>query len=419
MSINATNKIDVKSSALTGQRVIKLTQNGEDIFLPVGLSALTPNGSSGTSNVKFGYWTEDGKFQELDLSGDSPVDSGSPVSVDAVTFKTGKDTPDYGGGTGGSDGDEGSEDAFYMATSLSGVLSEIEVTAGSVQSWMYDYPISLVGKYTIVDPGASGTDRKWVCNATTAGENQESAKVYLRTFDIWSGYDDNDNEIYEKRWGFTAYDNSDAESSLIYSDAYTGESPFSITGYETGMDTNGFVKPVFAPAVDEPPYGASAWNGKQMLWGEHPIYITYGGKLENSNGYWVRIDEGQPLSVESTWVNLNGKARIEISSKTDKWVYWWMYVQDDKGAEIPAYRAGGSSNQFMSDALIHPFRPEAALRHNSTDYMPVPTMIMANEGWYPSDSETVVLPIKKNAPAIGSIYNSDATVRIAAMYPAK
>lgn len=99
MSINDANKIDVKSSALAGQRVIKVINNGVAEYLPVGLSSLNPNGGAGDSTVKFGYWTADGKFQEVDLSGDAPVDSGEPVAVNAVMFDTGKDVPDYGGGT--------------------------------------------------------------------------------------------------------------------------------------------------------------------------------------------------------------------------------------------------------------------------------------------------------------------------------
>lgn len=45
--MNTNNKIDVKSKALTGQRVIKVTHNGEDMFLPVGLSSVNPNGGGG------------------------------------------------------------------------------------------------------------------------------------------------------------------------------------------------------------------------------------------------------------------------------------------------------------------------------------------------------------------------------------
>lgn len=56
-------------------------------------------GGAGDSTVKFGYWTADGQFQEVDLSGDSPVDSGEPIAVNAVMFNTGKEAPDYGGGS--------------------------------------------------------------------------------------------------------------------------------------------------------------------------------------------------------------------------------------------------------------------------------------------------------------------------------
>lgn len=55
----------------------------------------TMEASSGDSTVKFGYWTAEGKFQEIDLSGDSPVDIGEPVTVDAVMFATGKPSPEY------------------------------------------------------------------------------------------------------------------------------------------------------------------------------------------------------------------------------------------------------------------------------------------------------------------------------------
>lgn len=46
MSISEANKVSVKSSAKQGQRVVKLTQNGETTFLPVGLSSLNPNGGN-------------------------------------------------------------------------------------------------------------------------------------------------------------------------------------------------------------------------------------------------------------------------------------------------------------------------------------------------------------------------------------
>lgn len=40
--------------------------------------------------VQYGYYTEDGKFQQLDLSGDTPVEVGDPIDVDIVSFNTGR-----------------------------------------------------------------------------------------------------------------------------------------------------------------------------------------------------------------------------------------------------------------------------------------------------------------------------------------
>ena len=98
-----------------------------------------------------------------------------------------------------------------------------------------------------------------------------------------------------------------------------------------------------------------------------------------------------------------------------------MYSTDFIWNNAPSFRyeiTDGNSS-FDIGNIINPFSSSAVVKHQSSDFIPVPTMVMTNEGWYPAETETVGLPIKKNAPAIGSIYNSDATVRIAAMYPAK
>lgn len=44
MSISDSNKIDVKGKALTGQRVVKITNKGVTTYMPVGLSSTDPNG---------------------------------------------------------------------------------------------------------------------------------------------------------------------------------------------------------------------------------------------------------------------------------------------------------------------------------------------------------------------------------------
>ena len=79
-----------------------ITNDGETATVSVGY-VKTPqqfnlgSGGTGDSTVKFGYWTTDGKFQAVDLSGDTPVDSGEPIAVDAVMFKTGQPGPEYPG----------------------------------------------------------------------------------------------------------------------------------------------------------------------------------------------------------------------------------------------------------------------------------------------------------------------------------
>lgn len=84
-----------------------ITNDGETATVSVGY-VKTPQqfnlgggGGTGDSTVKFGYWTADGKFQAVDLSGDAPMDSGEPISVDAVMFKTGQPEPEYPGSGGG------------------------------------------------------------------------------------------------------------------------------------------------------------------------------------------------------------------------------------------------------------------------------------------------------------------------------
>lgn len=329
------------------------------------------------------------------------------------TMITGSLKPSSGGGG-----------SFYLATSFQGVLTEIEVTAGQVATYMEENPVSLVGKYTIVDPAARGTERKWVCNATTAVEGETvSTKVYLRAFDYIIGWDDEaGRDIYEKRWGFAGYDDSYSENAYIYSDSYTGESPFSVTAYEGGMDTDRIVvTPAFAPAVDNEPYGPTSWSGKRMVWGEHPIYISYGAKFDSANGYWIREDEGQPLSINTVFRNLNGKSWIQLDIIGSNWVAWRMYSTDYIWNNAPSFRyeiTDGNSS-FDIGNIINPFSSSAVVKSQSSDYKPVPTMAMANEGYYPSDSETTGLPIVMESPQVGSIYNEDATVRIGAMYPAK
>lgn len=80
----------------------------------ITIPGVTPS-SSGDSTVEFGILDTDGNFQPIDLSGDTPVDSGLPQGMSDLTmFNTGHDEPDYptSGGTGG-DSIGGSGIEFY------------------------------------------------------------------------------------------------------------------------------------------------------------------------------------------------------------------------------------------------------------------------------------------------------------------
>lgn len=50
-----------------------------------------------TADIVFGYWNEEGLFQAIDLSGESPVDVGLPLAVQPVVFDSGMPPPSYGG----------------------------------------------------------------------------------------------------------------------------------------------------------------------------------------------------------------------------------------------------------------------------------------------------------------------------------
>lgn len=133
------DKIKSKNTAVTG----KLSVQG----MIEAVNGITIGGA-GDSTVKFGYWTADGKFQEVDLSGDTPVDSGEPITVDAVTFKTGKPTPDYPT-TGGGGSMEfykcASINSDYHAVAIDGQDFDLDTSAGGSNPGAFGvyYPVDL------------------------------------------------------------------------------------------------------------------------------------------------------------------------------------------------------------------------------------------------------------------------------------
>lgn len=84
---------------------------------------ITVDNSGGDSTTReFGYWTEDGKFQALDLSGAAPVNSGEPIDLtgaEIYLYATGQNEPDYSQITTA----EASDIAIGKSAVLHGVLT--------------------------------------------------------------------------------------------------------------------------------------------------------------------------------------------------------------------------------------------------------------------------------------------------------
>lgn len=313
------------------------------------------------------------------------------------------------------------EATFYMATSYQGVLTEIRVTAGQVETW--NGVLSLVGTYTIVDPSAKGAERVWLCESTTASGDESTGKVYLRAFDYEIGWDDESGEsIYEPRWGFSGSNNSYTDSAYIYANATTNDTPFGVTGYTTGMDTSSMpVTPVLtSDTADTAPYGPAAWNGKKMTWTDDPIYATYGDEcLPACVGYWERQDSGE-ITINSTWVNPVSGAILRINDRLNEYRTWGIYWTLDyyNGAMGIVYTQAGYAF-IETGAIPSPFSKTFTAALGGV--MPQAILYGAtySKGFAPENNETTGLPIAQNVPQLGQIYNTDATIKISAMYPLK
>lgn len=124
-----------------------------------GIIIESTGGVDGTVS-EFGYWTEDGKFQKVDLSGDQPVNVGAAETVEdgaVFLFATGQAEPDYeitvpGGGGDGSlaiyrctEYDSGEAIPAYNNITVSGITSDSAAN----------------GAMTLLDRTTSGGNRLW------------------------------------------------------------------------------------------------------------------------------------------------------------------------------------------------------------------------------------------------------------------
>ena len=213
-------------------------------------------GGGEDGSVKFGYWTEEGKFQELDLSGNAPVDSGAPVSVDATIFATGQPIPEYGGAGAGIE--------FYECAS-------------------YTPKADAYTKYFITLDDAPQADvngtyvrTKWVDDETV----EETMWDDYIVASVWK----NENDYVFREdigWGEYSYSIEDANGNTVY---WLNDYPSQrLTNYSSSdwMDysTDDFTQLTFSDLqTEEIPAITEGWSGYKVL--------------QNSvTGAWSRTDD--------------------------------------------------------------------------------------------------------------------------------
>lgn len=324
------------------------------------------------------------------------------------------------------EGDRGSGDAFYLATSYQGVVQKITLSGLLIKDDM-DELYSLNGEYILLDESVKGKKRVWYCAATTpttynGTEYASTSEVCIGCYEVDAGWDDETGDtIYEYYWGICYGKDPSLWGTYYYCSDATLQSPMQATSWSVGERsiTTVLNNATLTPSMpDVAPYGPTAWNGKEMTWSDSSeIYLTYGDDcLPSCVGYWVRQDSGD-LTVNSTWVNPVSGAVIQIDSKTAGYPSWEIHAYLDYYKGVGKVYTQGNWNKEYG--IQSPFSSE----FNTALYSVMPQGKIygatGTDGWQPSDTETTGLEIKKNAPELGKVYNKDATVRIGAMYPAK
>lgn len=170
------NQFDTKMTALADAIKAKNSNAAAKLSIDGMITAVNEieQGGSGNADIQFGYINADGKFQSLDLSGNTPVDSGEPIAVDAVTFYTGKESPGYGGGSDGGEDDGSSDGAmeFYRCASVvqpkvpvgffvnHSKVTEVAPPDGWEGEPSYIYMSDI--EYVLYDKTATGANRLWI-----------------------------------------------------------------------------------------------------------------------------------------------------------------------------------------------------------------------------------------------------------------
>lgn len=313
--------------------------------------------------------------------------------------------------SGGSNG--GGETQFYICTGYDGVVEKIIVTSGLATDDVGE-PYSLIGEYTIVDPAAVGTDRRWYCPATTASEEYNSTAITLGCAEFESGWDDETGDIlYEKYWSFCYGTSVDEDSAWVSSQSAGVDSPFGQVW--SGMQGSVDVAPVLTSEVEDvAPYAPTGWKGSPIVMTDKPVFFSYGAGVKSANGYWEQT-KGAGLSPEAEWKMIGSDAIIKNLNPGGAYTYWGIFATNSDGYYGQIYDTNNSSS--AAGEIKHPALLGWA--SGSSAYNPVPTFIYSESGGY-FPAETVVSGLKYTGklPKLREFWNDGATIKAEKFFPA-
>ena len=308
---------------------------------------------------------------------------------------------------------------FYLCMGYEGVVETIVITAGGVDLWGDKY--SLIGTYTIVDPKAIGPARRWYCAQTTAsGDYQAYNGVSLGCMEIETGWDANDNPIYDTCWAFGPGNYQPYEmDNWLHATTNNLASPFLVqawTGYEATIE----VAPVITSTVqDASPYGPTGWTGRRIARTNDPMLFLYGAGKSNVNGFYEQI-AGNGLSINSQWQLIGPTggpqlAQIKVDDPTAQYMQWRVYAWiAENNAFSPIYDNTGGG--WTVNELKHP--SQHGWNSGGSGFSPAPTFIYSPSGGVaPVSTVTTGLTYGDNVPEVGCFYSEDASIKVDIFYP--
>lgn len=429
----------ISNTTLTVPEAAAPTINGNEITIHKGYNPQEQTvavGTSGDCNIQFGYWTEEGKFQEVDLSGDAPVDKGEPITVDAVMFDTGKDSPDYGKDSP----DYGTGMEFYECYSVNAgtsggagmsIIHTTSANTGANIDWIPE------------DATATGADRVWLVNQnveTGPGyfEDVRYKIFYATEADGFGSYDDivsGDTYTWAGRWVVARCNSSMAvpDSSYLLGPLYPYETLFGgFTDPELSEDdlfgttfrwfaySNPGAEDYFDVVSKEPVEAGEAtptWSGYKMVWSDGQAgddIIVSGAHESELNGEYTA--DTHPYSDVTAYkkdgTGPNGCA-VWISyggfDGSPAWILW----EDEVSMHFYKNESAGK-NASISEICAGPWISDWG--GTST----IPTFISSGSpaGWVKTDELVEGLEIKGYTPEVGKVYASDSTIN-GNMYPAE